>query len=96
MDDTATRQPVDLAPIRDLSVPALILAILSIPGSILTWGWLPGGGFAWGLPPALAAVALGVAQLRRSDSGRGRAIAAIVIGVAMVLMMAVWTLVDLA
>ena len=71
MAHTTTRRPVDLAPPRDLSVPALVLAVLSVPGSIVTWGWLPGGGFAWGLPPALLAVALGAAQLKplahRSD-----------------------------
>ncbi|RYC14830.1 hypothetical protein [Nocardioides zhouii] len=95
MDHTATRRPVDLAPPRDLSIPALVLAVLSVPGSIVTWDWLPGGGFAWGLPPALLAVALGAAQLNRSRTGRTRAVVAVVVAAAMILMMAVWTIADL-
>jgi hypothetical protein len=77
---------------RDHSTLALILGILSVPGSILTWGALPGGGFVWGAPIALVAVALGVQSL---SQGRGKAIAAIVLGGAMLAMMVVWTIAGL-
>ena len=63
---------------------ALVLALLSIPGSTVAWA-LPAGGFWIGLPLAVAAIVLG-----RRDGGRA-GIAAIVIGAAMILMMAVWT-----
>jgi hypothetical protein len=55
----------------------------------MTWGVLPGGGFVWGAPVALVAVVLGVRSLTQS---RGKAIAAIVLGGAMLAMMVVWTL----
>jgi hypothetical protein len=73
---------------------ALVLALLSVPGSTLTWDALPGGGFVFGLPLALAAIALGVQAMRAADSGRGKALAAVVIAGAMVAMMAVWTVVE--
>ena len=77
---------------RDHSTLALILGILSVPGSILTWGALPGGGFVWGAPIALAAVVIGVRSL---SQGRGKAIAAVVLGGAMLAMMVVWTIAGL-
>ena len=92
---TATQPAVDLEKSRDLSIPALVLALLSVPGSVLTWDALPGGGFLWGCPPAAAAVVLAVVQLRRSRTGRGRAVAAIVIGSAMLLMMTTWIVVEM-
>ena len=73
--------------IRDHSTLALILGLVSVPGSILTWDVLPGGGFVWGAPIALLAVVLGVRSL---SQGRGKAIAAIVLGGAMLAMMVVW------
>ena len=91
---TSTQPAVDLERSRDLSVPALVLAILSIPGSTLTWDVLPGGGFLWGFPPAIAAILLAARQLQRSRTGRGRAIAAIVIASAMILMMIAWSAVE--
>jgi hypothetical protein len=78
---------------RDLSTIALVLGILAVPASILTWGTLPGGGFVWGTPVALAAVVLGVRSL---SQGRGKAIAAIVLGGAMLAMMIVWTIAGLS
>jgi hypothetical protein len=78
---------------RDLSTIALVLGLISVPGSILTWGALPGGGFVWGAPIALAAVVLGVQSL---GQGRGKAIAAIVLGGAMLAMMVVWTVAGLS
>lgn len=83
----------------DLSGPArpglaLVLALLSIPGSLLTWDTLPGGGFVWGLPLAVAAMVLGVYARRRGEAGRGKALAAIVLGGAMVAIMAVWTIAE--
>jgi hypothetical protein len=77
---------------RDHSTLALILGILSVPGSILTWGALPGGGFVWGAPIALAAVVIGLGSL---SQGRGKAIAAVVLGGAMLAMMVVWTIAGL-
>ncbi len=86
---TSTVSSTDL-PARP--VLALVLALLSIPGSMLAWDVLPGGGFVFGLPLAVAAVVVGVQARRRSDTGRGIALAAILIGAAMVAMMVVWTL----
>ena len=73
---------------------ALVLALVSIPGSMLTWDTLPGGGFAFGVPPAVAAITLGVQALLGSQPGRGKAIAAVAIGAAMLAMMAIWTIVE--
>ncbi len=72
---------------------ALALAALSVPGSVLTWDALPGGGFVWGLPLAVVAIFLGVQSRQRSETGRGKALAAIVIAGAMLAMMVVWTIV---
>lgn len=68
---------------------ALALAMLSVPGSVLTWDALPGGGFIWGLPLTV----LGVESRQRSEIGRGKALAAIVIAGAMLVMTVVWTIV---
>jgi hypothetical protein len=73
------------------STIALVLGILSLPGSLLAWDTLPGGGFVWGLPLAVAAVAVGIVAVRSGASGRGSAIAGIVLGGAMIAMMVVWT-----
>jgi len=74
-------------------VLALVLALLSVPGSMLTWDTLPGGGFVWGLPLAVAAIVLGVQARQRAETGRGKALAAILIGGTMVAIMTVWTIV---
>jgi hypothetical protein len=76
----------------DRSLLALVLALVSVPGSLLTWDTLPGGGFVFGLPFAIAAILLGVQARRHAGTGRGKALAAIIIGGAMVAMMTVWTL----
>jgi hypothetical protein len=91
MTSHTTPQPIDLAGSADRSTLALVLAALSVPGSILTWGLLPGGGFVWGAPVAAAAIGLGLSSLPRA---RTKSVAAVVIGSAMILMMAIWTLVE--
>jgi len=73
------------------STIALILGILSLPGSLLAWDTLPGGGFVWGLPLAIAAVIVGVKAVRDGATGRGAAVAGIVLGGAMIAMMVAWT-----
>ena len=47
-----------------------------------------------GLPLAIAAIVLGVQARQRSETGRGMATAAIVIGGLMVAQMVVWTVVS--
>ncbi len=88
MASTATSIDVSARPAR--SVLALVLALLSVPGSMLTWDTLPGGGVLWGCPLAVAAIVLGVPARRRAETGRGKALAAILIGGAMVAIMTVW------
>jgi hypothetical protein len=73
---------------------ALALALLSVPGSTLAWDLFDPGGFVIGLPLAIAAIVLGVQSRQRSREGRGKALAAIVIGGAMLAMMVVWTSVE--
>jgi hypothetical protein len=90
---TSTASSIDLSARPARPVLALVLALLSVPGSMLTWDTLPGGGFVWGCPLAVAAIVLGIQARRRAETGRGKALAAIVIGGAMVAIMAVWTIV---
>ena len=90
---TSTASSIDLSARPARPVLALVLALLSVPGSMLTWDTLPGGGFVWGCPLAVAAIVLGIQARQRTDTGRGKALAAIVIGGAMVAIMAVWTIV---
>jgi len=67
--------------------------VLSVPGSILTWDTgLPGEGFVWGLPVAVAAVAVGLVALRGRAPGRSAAVVGLLLGGAMALMIAGWTL----
>ncbi len=74
------------------SYVAFVLGLLSVPGSILTWGsGLPGEGFVWGLPVALAAVVVGVVALRGRATARWAAVAGLLLGGAMVLMIGLWT-----
>jgi hypothetical protein len=91
MESTASSIDLSARPARP--VLALVLGLLSVPGSMLTWDTLPGGGFVWGLPFAVAAIVLGIQARQRTETGRGKALAAIVIGGAMVAIMAVWTIV---
>jgi biotin transporter BioY len=91
MASTATSIDLSARPARP--VLALVLALLSVPGSMLTWDTLPGGGFLWGYPLAVAAIVLGVQARQRAETGRGKALAAILIGGPMVAIMTVWTIV---
>jgi biotin transporter BioY len=91
MASTATSIDLSARPARP--VLALVLALLSVPGSMLTWDTLPGGGFLWGYPLAVAAIVLGVQARQRAETGRGKALAAILIGGALVAIMTVWTIV---
>lgn len=90
----STASSIDLSARPARPVLALVLGLLSVPGSMLTWDTLPGGGFVWGLPLAVAAIVLGIQARQRTETGRGKALAAIVIGGAMVAIMAVWTIVE--
>ena len=89
----STARSIDLSARPARPVLALVLALLSVPGSMLTWDTLPGGGFVWGLPLAVAAIVLGVQARQRAETGRGKALAAILIGGTMVAIMTVWTIV---
>jgi biotin transporter BioY len=89
----STASSIDLSARPARPVLALVLALLSVPGSMLTWDTLPGGGFLWGFPLAVAAIVLGVQARQRTETGRSKALAAILIGGAMVAIMIVWTIV---
>ena len=89
---TSTTHGIDLPTRPARPVLALILALISVPGSLLTWDTLPGGGFVFGLPLAIAAILLGIQARRHADTGRGKALAAILIGGAIIAMMTVWTI----
>jgi hypothetical protein len=91
---TSTASGIDLPARPAHPVLALVLALLSVPGSLLTWDTLPGGGFVFGLPLAIAAIALGTQARRHTETGRGKALAAILIGGAMLAMMTVWTIAE--
>ena len=90
----STASGIDLPARPARPVLALVLALLSVPGSLLTWDTLAGGGFVFGLPFAIAAILLGIQARRRAETGRDKALAAILIGGAMVAMMAVWTIAE--
>lgn len=91
---TSTASGIDLPARPARPALALVLGLLSVPGSLLTWDTLPGGGFVFGFPFAIAAILLGIQARRHADTGRGKALAAILIGGAMVAMMTVWTIVE--
>ncbi len=91
MESTTTRSGIDLAKPTARPGLALILALLSIPGSTIAWDLFDGAGFLIGLPLAIAAIVLGVQARQRSETGRGKAMAAIVIGGLVLLQMAIWT-----
>jgi hypothetical protein len=90
----STARGIDLSARPARPVLALVLALLSVPGSTLTWDTLPGGGYLFGAPLAVAAIVLGVQARRRAETGRSAALAAIVIGIAMLAMMFTWGLVE--
>jgi hypothetical protein len=92
MTSTASRIDLPARPARP--VLALVLALLSVPGSLLTWDTLPGGGFVFGLPFAIAAILLGIHARRHAVTGRGEALAAILVGGAMVALMTAWTIAE--
>lgn len=94
MESTASRSGIDLTARPAHPGLALVLALLSVPGSTLTWDALPGGGFVFGYPLAIVAIILGVQARQRSENGRGKALAAILVGGAMVAMMTVWLIVE--
>jgi hypothetical protein len=88
----STASSIDLSARRARPVVALVLALLSVPGSMLTWDTLPGGGFLWGYPLAVASIVLGIQARQRIETGRGKALAAILIGGAMMAITTVWTI----
>jgi hypothetical protein len=92
MESTASGSGIDLAQRPSRPGLALVLALLAIPGSTIAWDLFDGAGFVIGLPLAIAAIVLGVQARQRSETGRGKAMAAIVIGGLMILQMAVWTI----
>jgi hypothetical protein len=94
MESTIGRGGVEVAGPRAYPGLSLALALLSVPGSTLTWDALPGGGFVFGAPLAIVAVALGVQARQHSQTGRGKALAAILIAGAMLAMIAVWTVAE--
>jgi hypothetical protein len=94
MESTARTAGIDLDKQAAHPGLALVLALLSLPGSIMAWDLFSGGGFVIGLPLAVAAIVLGVQARQRSDTGRGMALAAIVIAGLMVAQMAIWTVVS--
>jgi hypothetical protein len=91
MESTTTSSGIDLAKPTARPGLGLSLALLSIPGSTIAWDLFDGAGFLIGLPLAIAAIVLGVQARQRSETGRGKAIAAIVIGALVLLQMAIWT-----
>ena len=91
MESTTTGSGIDLAKPAARPGLALVLALLSIPGSTIAWDLFDGAGFLIGLPLAIAAIVLGVQARQRSETGRGKATAAIVIGGLVLLQMAIWT-----
>jgi hypothetical protein len=93
MESSVTHASVNAAAEKAHPGWALVLALLSIPGSTIAWD-LPAGGYWIGLPLGVAAIALGVQARQRGSSGRGKALAAIVIAGLMIAQMAVWTIVS--
>jgi hypothetical protein len=67
---------------------AVLLALLGVPGSTVAWS-LPSGGLWIGLPLAVAAIAIGLRA-----AGTWLAAAAIVLGAAEILFMAIWTVAE--
>jgi hypothetical protein len=94
MESSAIRAGVDLTTRPTYPGLALVLALISVPGSTVAWDSLPGGGFAFRVPPAIAAIVLGVQALRHAQGGRRKAIAAIAVGALMLVQMLTWMTVE--
>jgi hypothetical protein len=94
MESATSGSGIDLAQKPSRPGLALILSLLAIPGSTIAWDLFDGAGFVIGLPLAIAAIVLGVQARQRSESGRGMAMAAIVIAGLMIAQMAVWIVVS--
>jgi hypothetical protein len=94
MESAARSSGIDLAKKATHPGLALALALLAIPGSTIAWDLFDGAGFVIGLPLAIAAVILGVQARQRSETGRSKATAAIVIAGLMIAQMVVWTVVS--
>ena len=94
MESAAGTSGIELAQRPSRPGLALVLALLSIPGSTIAWDLFDGAGFVIGLPLAIAAVVLGIQARQRSETGRGKAMAAIVIGGLMIAQMVIWTVVS--
>lgn len=94
MESSVSRTGIDLAGKAAHPGLALILALISLPGSTAGWDAFPGGGIVFGVIPAIAAIVLGVQARQRSESGRGMALAAIIIGGLMVAQMVVYVTVS--
>jgi len=94
MESTTSSSGIDLAQRPSRPGLALVLALLAIPGSTIAWDLFDGAGFVIGLPLAIAAVVLGVQARQRSETGRGKAMAAIVIGALVIAQMVIWTVVS--
>ena len=89
---TSTASSIDLSARPARPVLALVLGAAVRPGLDADLGHAAGRRLRLGLPLAVAAIVLGIQARRRTDTGRGKALAAILIGGAMVAMMAVWTI----
>ena len=94
MESATSSSGIDLAKKATHPGLALVLALLAIPGSTIAWDLFDGAGFVIGLPLAIAAVVLGVQARQRSQAGRGKAMAAIVIGGLVIAQMVIWTVVS--
>jgi hypothetical protein len=94
MESATSSSEIDLAQKPARPGLALVLGLLAIPGSTVAWDLFDGAGFVIGLPLAIAAVVLGVQARQRSQAGRGKAMAAIVIGGLMIAQMVIWTVVS--
>lgn len=93
-----TNEPIDVARGGGrLAIVAFWLAVLAVPGVFFTWDLLPMGGFLTGVPLAIVAVVLGLRARRRTDGRRSAAAtAAVVLGAACLVFVAVWSGVELA
>jgi hypothetical protein len=94
MESATSSSGIDLAQRPSRPGLALVLALLAIPGSTVAWDLFDGAGFVIGLPLAIAAIILGVQARQRSETGRGKAMAAIVIAGLMIAQMVIWTVVS--
>src|SRR6266508_1250325 len=92
MESTVSTSGIDLAKKATHPKLALALGVLAVPGSTVAWDLFHGAGFVIGFPLAVAAIVLGLQARQRSETGRGKATAAIVIAGLMIAQMVVWTI----